>query len=109
MPVADTLPLPTEGAVAGYLAAEFWTLARTVPEYPHEYLLLTRSNDPLMHLQVVGFIRERGERRQWPPKDGPAAGKRVWCHYWTAGGYLHWTQPALTDHVRPPLHAPSRK
>ena len=100
VPVAETaLPLPTEEAVAAYLAAETWTTARTVPEYPHAYLLLARSSDPLMHLRVVRFIRERGERRQWAPKDGPAAGRRVWCHYWTSGEWEHWTQPSAADPI----------
>jgi len=100
VPVADAArPLPDEATVAGYLAAETWTNARTVPEYPHAYLLLARSTDPLMHLRVVRFIRERGERRQWAPKDGPAAGRKVWCHYWTSGEWEHWTQPSAADPI----------
>jgi hypothetical protein len=99
VPVADTLPLLEPAEAAAYLRRQKWARARTVPEYPHEYLLLNRSTDPLTHLRVVRWIRQTGERRQWAPSDGPAAGKRVWCHYWTAGKYEHWTQPSRTDPI----------
>jgi hypothetical protein len=61
--------------------------------------LLSRSTDPLTHLRVVRWIRQTGERHQWAPGDGPAAGKRVWCHYWTAGDHEYWTQPSRTDPI----------
>jgi hypothetical protein len=99
VPVADTLPLIAEADAAAYLAAQNWTPARTVPEYPHEYVLLARSADPLMHLRVVRFIRDTGDRRQWTPGDGPAAGRKVWCHYWKSGDHEHWTQPSEADPI----------
>ena len=97
--VADTLPLLAAAGAASYLAGQEWARARTVPEYPHEYLLLSRSADPLTHLRVVRLIRELGERRKWSPASGPAAGRSVWCCYWRAGKYEHWTQPGRTDPI----------
>jgi hypothetical protein len=97
--VADTLPLLADADAAAYLAAQAWTPAKTVPEYPHEYVLLPRSADLLTHLRVVRFIRHHGDRRQWMPGDGPAAGRKVWCHYWRSGEHEHWTQPSLADPI----------
>jgi hypothetical protein len=99
VPVADALPLIEPHDAAIYLATQTWTPARSVPEYPHEYVLLTRSTDPVMHLRTARWIRENGERRQWSPAAGPAAGRRVWCHYWRSGGYEHWTQPSEADPI----------
>jgi hypothetical protein len=99
VPVADSYRQLYDAEAALYLAEQTWTAARTVPEYPHEYLLLTRSTAPLTHLRAVRFIRARGDRRQWAPASGPAAGRKVWCHYWTSGEYLHWTQPSEADPI----------
>src|SRR5262245_17916970 len=99
IPVADTLNRLSIRAVATYLTGQKWTTAKTVPEYPHQYVLLSRSTDPLGHLRTVRFIRERGERRQWAPSDGPAAGRRVWCSYWPLGEHLYWTQPSAADPI----------
>jgi len=93
---ADMNALPTEAEVAAYLTGEQgWTFARTVPDTPHEYLLLRRSMDPYMHLRVVRFIRERGERRKWTAPNKA----RVECSYWTAGGREHWTMPSESDPI----------
>ncbi len=90
VPAADAAPLITGADAAAYVAAEFWTLARTVPEDPHEYLLLRTSHDPWMHLRVLRFIKMAGERRQWP-RD------RAWYHYWRSGGYEYWGMPRESD------------
>jgi hypothetical protein len=92
VPVADTLDLITPGEAWAYLGSEFWTHARTVPEDPHDYLLLQVSHDPLMHLRVIRFIRETGDRRQWP-RD------KRWYSYWRSGGYEHWTMPRESDPI----------
>jgi hypothetical protein len=99
VPIAATLPMLEPAEVAAYLAAQTWTPAKSVPEYPHSYVLLSRSADPLTHLRVHRFIRAKGERRQWKPATGPAAGSHVWCHYWTAGDYEYWSQPAISDPI----------
>ena len=100
VPVADAYRQLYDAEVGLYLAEQTaWTKARTAPEYPHEYLLVTRSTAPLTHLRTVRFIRANGERRQWAPSSGPAAGRKVWCHYWTSGEYQHWTQPSEADAI----------
>lgn len=107
VPVADTLPALDYAAAAEYLRFAYWTTAKTTPEYPHQYALLTDSQDPLMHLRVVRFIRSNGERRKWAPKSGPAAGRSAWCHYWTVGRYEYWTMPNRADPIvnRKPVDA----
>jgi hypothetical protein len=99
LPIADILDVPGMADVNRYLAAAQWTDARTVPEYPHAYLLLSRSADPVMHLRAGRWIRQFGARRPWAPGDGPAAGKRVWCSYHDAGEFTYWTQPSPADPI----------
>lgn len=103
--LADTLPMLAVGELALYLQDAAWTTAKTVPEYPHQYLLLSKSPDPLTHLRAVRYIRANGERREWSPTSGPAAGRMVWCHYWASPTHLHWTQPSRHDPIlnRKPL------
>ena len=84
IPVADAHPLLTGAAADFYVAAEFWTEARSAAaDDPHQYLLLRVSHDPLTHLRLIRFIRCAGERRQWP-RD------RRWYFYWRSGGYEYW-------------------
>ena len=70
---------PAAAQVRKYLAAQTWVYARTMPKWPHEYILLKRSTDPWMHLRAVAVIRANGERRRfhayWQPDDG--------FEYWT--------------------------
>ena len=94
--MAGACELPGEAEAADWLASQAWTFARSVPGQPHEYLLLRRSADPLMHLRVVRFIRERGERRPWAVPGGRG---RVWCSYWPAGDLEYWTQPRDADPI----------
>jgi hypothetical protein len=76
-------PPATAGEVAEYLAAQEWTYAKTMPKWPHEYVLWRRSADLHGHLRVVAFIREHGEKRRW----------RGRVHsYWQPGdGWEYWT------------------
>lgn len=99
IPAAELLEQIDTVTAAGYLGGQPWTPARSVPEYPHEYLLLSRSTDPGTHLRVVRLIRGEGERRKWSPPSGPAAGRSVWCHYWRVGTHEYWTQPSLADPI----------
>jgi hypothetical protein len=90
MPAADAARLITVTAAAAYVEAEKWTAAKTVPEDPHEYLLLRVSSDPWMHLRVLRFIKATGERRQW-------AKDRAWYRYWQTGGHEYWGMPRESD------------
>ena len=97
--VAHDWPLLSAAEAAAYLggAAE-WRFARSVPDQPHEYLLLHRAADPLTHLRTVRFIREVGEFRSWTP---PGTRTRLWCAYWTPPGSQleYWTQPKLLEQI----------
>jgi hypothetical protein len=68
-----------------YIAANFWTFASTMPENPHEYLLLRNSTDWREHLRMLRWVR-RGEREKW--RDGKIYSYRVvdrrW-RYWALG------------------------
>jgi hypothetical protein len=77
------LPLPDAGEVRDYLAAQTWVYAKTMPKWPHEYVLLRRSTDLWGHLRAVAFIRATGEKRPW--RSGrihsywqPGDGTEVW-------------------------------
>ena len=99
IPAADAVPLITGSDADAYVAAEFWTEARTVPEDPHQYLLLRVSHDPWMHLRVLRFIKYAGERRQWP------LDKR-WYSYWRSAGYEYWPMPGESETLINRRHAP---
>jgi hypothetical protein len=66
-----------------YIQANQWTYARTMPENPHEYLLIHRSSDWREHLRFVRFIRLHGfqERlgREMYRYSTPGDGWRYWC------------------------------
>ena len=58
-------PPITADQARAYLAAQTWTYARTMPKWPHEYVLLRKSTDLWMHLGTVALIRAEGEKRRW--------------------------------------------
>jgi hypothetical protein len=77
------LPLPGAEEVRAYLAAQTWVYAKTMPKWPHEYVLLRRSTDLWGHLRAVAFIRAAGEKRPWRPGRihsywQPGDGTEVW-------------------------------
>ena len=43
-----------------YIAANRWVFARTMPENPHEYVVLAHSSDPYEHLMFVEWNPARG-------------------------------------------------
>ena len=90
VPVADAAPLLGAREAASYVKAQTWTTARTVPEDPHQYLLLRASTDPWTHLRLIRYIRETGERRLWP-RD------RTWYSYWRSGGHEYWGMPRESE------------
>lgn len=79
------LPSATAGQARSYLASQTWTFAKTMPRWPHEYVLLRKSTDLWMHLRVVAFIRLAGEKR-------PFGGRGRVHSYWQPGdGTEVWT------------------
>jgi hypothetical protein len=97
--LAHAHPLLSADEAAAYLTgAAGWTFAKSAPDQPHEYLLLSRSADPLAHLRAVRFIRHYGDRRAWPVPGGRG---KVWCSYWTPEGsdVEYWTQPRTLEQI----------
>ena len=88
--VAARLPLISEAEARDYCARQRWKPAATMPQWPHEYVLLNpgrqpgHSTDPWTHLRVVAFIRVRGQRRWFAPSRRthsywqPGDGTEVW-------------------------------
>jgi len=77
-------PRLTAEQAGAYVDAQEWVFAKTMPKWPHEYVLIWRSPDPWLHLRVVAFIRSVGERRRWG---------RHFHHYWTWGDHEYWAMP----------------
>jgi hypothetical protein len=44
-----------------YIEAQDWVFAKTMPENPHEYVLIRRSTDWRAHLRFLHWIRVWGE------------------------------------------------
>lgn len=82
----------TDAMVRAYLAGQDFKHARTVPEHPHEYLLVTRSTQPWTHLCVIEWIAEHGRPEQWNPASG--RGRGTTYRYFDAGdGWEYWATP----------------
>lgn len=90
VPAADAVPLITGADADAYVSGQRWTVARTVPDDPHEYLLLRASTDQWMHLRFLRFVKYAGERRQWP-RD------RRWYSYWRSAGFEYWPMPGESE------------
>jgi hypothetical protein len=98
---AREAPRPNTNQVQRYLAAQRFRVARTVPEHPHEYLLVTASTDPWLHLRVIAYLADRGYQETWRPAPGA---KGTTYTYWRGGdGWEYWASPpASAGGWRPP-------
>lgn len=84
---AAEAPLFTPELAGAYLASQDWVYAKTMPKWPHEYVLMRRSTDMWGHLRTVEFIRRTGEQRPW---------HRRLHSYWQPGdGREYWTMRAF--------------
>jgi hypothetical protein len=82
---------PNTAQVQRYLAAQPFKHARTVPEHPHEYLVLSASTDPWLHLRVIAYIEDRGHQEVWRPAPGRTGTTYT---YWRGGdGWEYWPSP----------------
>ena len=70
--------------VKDFIQAEVWTFARTMPEWPHEYLVKERV-DPDLFEATVRHIREHGFEGQFYQKA---------ITYFAEDGMLYWTMGA---------------
>jgi hypothetical protein len=77
----DVIPLPPQDYdPRPYIASQRWVFAKSMPENPHYYVLLSRSSDWRGHLTMLAWIRRWGRRelfgRWWQAVDVDG-----W-HYW---------------------------
>jgi hypothetical protein len=82
-----------------YIAANHWVFARTMPDNPHEYLVIRKSTDPYEHLMFPEWIRAVGDIEHvraltrlivesGPPRSELCSAYRPdlhWLPSWTAG------------------------
>jgi hypothetical protein len=61
-----------------------WTFAKTMPEWPHEYIV-RKNVDEGLFIQLVIFIRKNGYNGKFYTKNIP---------YLDYGGYVYWTMGA---------------
>lgn len=66
-----------------YIASQAWARAKTVPEFPHEYLPLSRSTDRAGHLAFLKLVRHKGRDERFADYERP------W-RYLTIDGFDYW-------------------
>ena len=67
-----------------FIEEQQWTFAKTMPEWPHEYIVRDRVDEQLF-VELVGHIRTHGRRRRFY--------ERVIVYYEEAG-LVYWTMGA---------------
>ena len=61
-----------------------WTFAKTMPEWPHEYIVRENVDEDLF-IKLVFFIRANGYEKKFYKKD---------ITYYEYGGLVYWTMGA---------------
>jgi hypothetical protein len=79
----DVLPAdpPEDFDPSTYIGAHKWVFARTMPENPHEYVLIRRSTDWREHLRFLRWIRVWGDNELY---------RGVNYRYRTIGEWRYW-------------------
>jgi hypothetical protein len=77
--MSDPLPLPD--SLRQFIASSKWTFAKTMPEWPHEYIVRERVDEKLFE-QLVHHIRTNGFE---------AAFYQETFIYFEEDGLLYWT------------------
>lgn len=80
-------PVNANGAAA-YIAAVRWQIAKTMPDWPHEYTV--KSWEPELAAKFEGFCRyieTHGTVEPWPP---PPAQPIYHNRYLVVGGHKYW-------------------
>ncbi len=74
-----------------YIAANHWVFARTMPDNPHEYVVIHDSTDPYEHLMFLEWIRSVGDIEHYRGRD---------YEYVTVDGYRYWAMgPSGPEHT----------
>ena len=66
------------------LLRHFWTFAKTMPQWPHEYVVRKNWQGPIPWENVVVYMREHGV-------NGWFLGNRKPLRYFRIGGKRYWT------------------
>lgn len=75
----DSVPLPD--VLRDFIATSKWTFAKTMPEWPHEYIVRERVDENLF-LQLVRHIRAHGYKGKFYQES---------YTYFDHGGMAYWT------------------
>ena len=73
--------------IVAFINTENWTYAKTMPEWPHEYLV-KMSVDTELFIKLVGYIRINGYQGKFYEKD---------ITYYDEDGYTYWTMGAPVE------------
>lgn len=60
-----------------------WTFAKTMPHWPHEYIVRDNVQDDAGFDALVRFIRENAETRRWRGK--------LYQYWFAPDGFYYWT------------------
>lgn len=77
-------PVPLPDALQEFIASSKWTFAKTMPEWPHEYLVRDRVDRQLFET-LVRHIRQHGFQGRF---------YQDVLTYFAEGGFLYWTMGA---------------
>ena len=75
------------GVLQEFVDCAQWTFAKTMPEWPHEYIVRDRVDQDLF-VRLVRHIREYGYEGKFYQKS---------ITYYDAGGMVYWTMGAPLD------------
>ena len=70
--------------IVNFIEAEKWTFAKTMPEWPHEYIVRERVDEQLF-MKIVEHIREFGYEGNFYSKT---------IVYFDHNGFTYWTMGA---------------
>lgn len=68
-----------------FIDSETWTFAKTMPEWPHEYLVRERVSDERCFAELIHHIRAYGSEQRF---------YQVRLVYYSEDGLLYWTMGA---------------
>ena len=87
---AASLTDMTRDEIAGFIASNSWTFAKTLSHIPHEYLVKSRCSDAITFERLVLWIRKVGVRRPFGRAHYVYLDFDGWV-YWSMGNTLSAT------------------
>ncbi len=80
--MADAIALPLPPHLRAFVDSEQWTFAKTMPEWPHEYLVRERVGDQPLFEELVLHIRRYGRKGRFYSRS---------LLYFEEADMLYWT------------------